>query len=167
MPNYKKKFSRIYDQHINKIYRFIFLKVNSQEVAEDLTSEVFLKTWQVFKKGQEIRNPNAFLYQVAKNELAIHYRKPKFQIVSTDKVNIIDPQPTPEEQHKLKDDIGHVQQVLSQLGEDYQNAIIWRYLDGYSFKEIAQILEKPEGTVRVMLHRALKELKEKMEMENL
>ena len=43
MPDSRKKFSKIYDQYINKIYRFILLKVSSQEIAEDLTSETFLR----------------------------------------------------------------------------------------------------------------------------
>ena len=46
MANPREKFSKIYDKYIDKIYRFVFLKVSSQEIAEDLTSEVFLKTFR-------------------------------------------------------------------------------------------------------------------------
>jgi len=55
-----------------------------------------------------------------------------------------------------------VRQALSELKEDYQNAIIWRYLDGLEIQEIAQLLGKTETNTRVLLHRALKELKTKL-----
>jgi len=44
MSNLKKEFSKIYDKYINQIYRFVFLKVNSKEIAEDITSETFFKS---------------------------------------------------------------------------------------------------------------------------
>ena len=46
--------------------------------------------------------------------------------------------------------------------KEYQNIIIWRYLDDFSPKEIAQIMEKPEATIRVLVHRALAALKKKL-----
>jgi len=171
MRNPKKKFAKIYDKYVNKIYRFIFLKVGSQEAAEDLTSQVFTKGWKRFRKSQDIKNPSAYLYQIARAEIADYYSKgAKFQMVSTEAnpiVNsqLIDPRPTAEEEIKFQSDIEMLRTSLTQLNDDEQNIIIWRYLDGLSFKQISQIMERPEGTVRVMIHRALKELKEKMENE--
>jgi len=48
MANLRKQYSKIYDQYINKIYRFVFLKVSSKEVAEDLTTEVFVRGWDKY-----------------------------------------------------------------------------------------------------------------------
>ncbi len=168
MGNPKKKFAKLYDKYVNKIYRFISLKVGSQETAEDLTSQVFTKGWRRFRESQDIKNPSAYLYQIARAEISNHYRRgAKFQIISTEAnpitdSQLTDPQPTAEESFKLQSDIEIMRASLSQLNDDYQNIIIWRYLDGFSFKQIGQIMERPEGTVRVMVHRALKELREKM-----
>ncbi len=85
MDKLKKTFSAIYDKYINKIYRFVFIKVNSQEIAEDLTSETFLRGWEAYKKAsnphrQKIDNPSAFLYQIARNLVIDQYReKGRFQ----------------------------------------------------------------------------------------
>ena len=173
MGNPRRKFAKIYDKYVNKIYRFIYLKVDSQETAEDLTSQVFTKGWERISKiknqKSEIRNIPAYLYQIARAEISNHYRRgAKFQIISTEAnpiadSQLTDPQPTAEESFKLQSDIEIMKASLSQLNDDYQNVIIWRYLDGFSFKQIGQIMERPEGTVRVMVHRALKELREKME----
>jgi len=53
------------------------------------------------------------------------------------------------------------------LKDDYQNVLILRYVDEMTIKEIAKITEKPKNTVKVLIHRALKELREQMEKQNL
>ena len=160
----KKKFAKLYDKYVEKIYRFVFLKVSSQEEAQDLTSQVFTKGWRKFRKGEKIDNPSAYLYQIARAEIANHYReKAKFQVTNAISEQIIDPNPGPEEAQELQSELEILKKTLPQIKDDYQNVVIWRYLDGLSVKNIAQIMEKPEGTVRVMVHRALKELREKME----
>ena len=52
MANPRKEFSKIFDKYIDKIYRFVFLKVNSEEIAQDLCSETFLRGWEAYQKAQ-------------------------------------------------------------------------------------------------------------------
>ncbi len=166
----QKQFSKIYDKYVNKLYRFIFFKVNSREIAEDLTARVFSKGWEKYRENsKEIKNPGAYLYQIARREIADYYRQQsRFKTVSIE-INqgvlnqITDPQSSIEEDLILQADIKLVLTALNQLRDDYQNLIIWRYLDESGIKEIAEIMEKPEGAVRVMLHRAIQELREKIE----
>ena len=164
MANLRKIFSKIYDQYVEKIYRFIFLKVSSQEIAEDLCSETFLRGWETFREDQnKIENPQAFLYQVARNLVIDHYReKGRTQIVSADYVPIIDPKADIEEKTFLNSDLAKIKAVLANLKGDYQEVIIWHYIDDVPIIEIAKILNKSEGTVRVLLHRALKALKKEI-----
>ena len=163
MRNQRKIFSHIYDKYIDKIYRFIFIKVSSREIAEDLTSETFLRGWQVFKEREDIENPPAFLYQIARNLITDHYReKGKAKVVSAEYVPILDPRGGLEEKARLNSDLERVKLALANLKEEYQDLIIYRYFDELSVPEIAKILEKPQGTVRVGLHRALKALKNEL-----
>ena len=53
MDNAQKQFSKIYDQYISRIYRFVFLRVNSVDIAQDLTSETFTRAWSSFAKASE------------------------------------------------------------------------------------------------------------------
>lgn len=164
----KKKFAKLYDKYVEKIYRFVFLKVSSQEEAEDLTSQVFTKGWKrisnIKNQKAKIKNVPAYLYQIARAEIANHHReKAKFQITNAISDQIIDPNPGPEETQELQSELEILKKTLPQLKDDYQNVVIWRYLEGLSVKNIAQMMEKPEGTVRVMVYRALKELRKKME----
>lgn len=174
MVNPRKIFSKIYDQYVEKIYRFIFLKVSSQEIAEDLTSETFLKGWEAFKKTQnpssderKIENPQAFLYQIARNLVIDYYReKGKFQVVSVESADwrspFTDPRTDLEERAILNSDLEIIRQNLSSLKEDYQNVIIWRYLDDLPISEVAKLLDRSEEATRVLLHRALGALKQKI-----
>lgn len=161
MANPREKFSKIYDKYINKIYRFVFLKVSSQEIAEDLTSEVFLKTWRFFKeKGQEIENIQAFLYKTARNLVTDHYRqKGRIRIVSINNPLIIDPRQDLERDSKINSDIDVIRIVMSDLKDDYQNVLIMHYLDDLSIDEISGLLGRSNGATRVLVHRALKSLR--------
>jgi len=171
--NLRKEFSKIYDKYIGKIYRFVFLKVNSPEVAEDLTSETFLKGWVAFreqnsdpKNQNHIDNPPAFLYQIARNLVVDYYReKGKTQIVPAEDYRIIDPRINLEERANLNSDFEGVRRALNNLKEDYQDVIIYRYLDELSVPEIAKIVQKSEDAVRVSLHRALKSLKNELNLD--
>ena len=164
MENPKQIFSQIYDSHIEKIYRFIFLKVNSQEVAQDLCSETFLRVWKCFKDNKNIDNPQAFLYQIARNLIIDYYReRGRTQTISIDYAPIIDPNQDLEKKTFQDSDLGIIKANLANLRQDYQEMIIWHYVDDLSIPEIAKMIDKKEGTVRVNLHRALRALKNKIE----
>ena len=164
MENKRKSFSRIYDKYIDKIYRFVFLKVDSRETAEDLTAEAFSKTWVSFKKkDQEIENIQAFLYKTARNLVIDHYRqKGKFLVVSANNPTIVDPRQDLEEKAIINSDVEYVRQALANLNEDYQNAIIWYYLDDLSASEVSQLLGRTKEATRVLIHRALNALKKEI-----
>jgi len=162
MSDPRKTFSQIYDKYIDKIYKFVFLKVSSQETAEDLTSDAFSKTWVVFKENQDkIKNVRAFLYKTANNLVIDHYRqKGRANIVLINNPSIIDPKQDLEKHVLLNSDMDNIKQALFHLKEDYQNVIIWHYLDDLPISEVSGLLNKTEQTTRVLLHRALKALRQ-------
>ena len=161
MNSSESKFSRIYDRYVDKIYRFVFIKVNSQEVAEDLSSKVFLRTWDIFRQDEsKIQNPRAFLYQVARNLVIDHYRdKGRTQFVSVDNLDLPDPRASIHERAIITADLIKVKQAMANLSDDYQNVIIWHYLDDLPIKEVSSMLNRSEDATRVLLSRALSSLR--------
>ena len=163
MANLRKEFSKIYDDYINKIYRFIFLKVNSEEITQDLCSETFLRGWEAFNNKPKIENPQAFLYTIARNLVTDYYReKGRTRVVSVEYTPIVDPNPGLEEKMALTSELEQIKGALVNLKEDYQNVIIWRYLDDLPMLEVAKLMNKSEQATRVTLHRALKALKNEL-----
>jgi len=163
MDSLNEQFSSIYDQYIDKIYRFVYLKVSSEEIAEDITSKVFLKGWEAFKnQNTEIRNPGAFLYQIARNAVVDHYReKGRSKIVSSEVLpEITNSDPNLQDKAILSADVKVVKNAIKKLKKEHQDIIIWHYLEDMPINSIAELMDKPAGTVRVMLHRGLKDLRD-------
>ncbi len=164
MIDLKSQFSDIYDKYVDKIYRFVFLKVNSQEVCQDITSETFTRCWRKINDSKgKIDNTQAFLYQIARNLVIDHYReKGKIKIVSVENTPIIDNRTSLKEKTENDSDMEMIKAGLCNLNEDYQDLIILHYIEDLSVEEIAKINGKSEGAVRVTLSRALKSLKQEL-----
>jgi len=166
----KREFIKLYDDFAPRIHRFINLKINSVHDSEDLTSETFFKFWQKSRENRlnniKIEYPRAMLYRIAGNLVIDFYRKksrkevsldPEDKIITKikDRVDLV-------VSSNLNSDMDQIKTALAQLREEHQNAIVWRYLDELSTKEIAEILGKSEGAARVLIHRALNALKRKI-----
>jgi RNA polymerase sigma-70 factor, ECF subfamily len=157
----QKKFSKIYDTYVESIYRFIYIKVNSQEIAQDLTSDVFLKVWKSYQK-QKLKNPRAFLYTTARHTIIDYYRTNKTTISIDSVIEIEDSSQNIAKTEEISSDIAVIQGKIKNLKEDYQNIVILRYVDDLSIAEISKVLEKSKGATRTLLSRAISELRKQL-----
>lgn len=157
------RFSKIYDTYSEQIYRFIYIKVDTKETAEDLTSDVFVRFWRTFQKdGQDrIENPKAFLYRMAKNTIVDFYRgRPVLRPLSDQDVpEMADKTQELEKKEMILSDQEQIMQALKTLKDEYQDMILWYYLDQMPVPEIAEITNKSENAVRVTIFRAMEELR--------
>lgn len=170
-------FGKLYDIYVDQIYRFIYFKVGRKEEAEDLTGDVFLKTWQYINEmGSEvIDNLRAFLYQTARNAVIDFYRsRDQREFVALPEeddekptMEIVDEKQDLVEKIELASDLEEVKKALQKIREEYREVIILRFVEEMSVKETAEILGKSEGAVRVLLHRAVAALKEEAAQKNL
>lgn len=163
----KEEFSYFYHQYLEKIYRFVYLRINSPENAQDLTAQVFLKFWDSAQKKNLI-NPSAFLYRLARNQVIDFYRQKERQNISLENLppTLAEFSLTDSSLEKINIalEIEMIKKVLQTINPSYTEIIIWHYLDDLSIKEISEILKKKEVTIRVLLHRALKALKEEINL---
>ncbi|MBI4992337.1 MAG: sigma-70 family RNA polymerase sigma factor [Candidatus Harrisonbacteria bacterium] len=157
----KEAFGLLYDHYLPKIYRFIFLKVANRAEAEDLAHEVFLNAWQSIYRYKDEGFPfSSWLYQIAKNGVIDFYRTSKKNIqleaVNEELVKINANYP---ENLETALALEKLQKIIRLLKPEYQDVLIMRFVEDMSHEEIAAILNKSEGAVRLIQHRALKELK--------
>lgn len=155
-------FGLLYDRYHGQIYRFVYLKVSHREEAEDITHHVFLNAWQTMPAYKDKGFPfSSLLYQIARNKVIDHYRTKKTSIDIED----LNEAEVPHQETALEDTIHTqfqmetVKNALKQLKQDYQDIIIMRYIEELTPSEVARIMKKPEATVRVLQHRAIKQLK--------
>lgn len=158
----KEEFNSLYDAYLEPIFRFVALKVPSREIAQDVTSEVFLR---FLRSGNDsIQNPRAFLYQIARNVIADHYRTH----AKKGTLSLAEYAETVEEDGRDMDiaeanvEMDRVRTALGTLSEEQQDLVVWRYIDELSISEIASLLGKTKQSVRVGIHRALKALKREL-----
>ena len=159
-------YGELYDFHVDRIYRFIFFKVRTREEAEDITSEVFLKTWEyVNKTDKKIDNLNALFYRIARNAVIDYYRSKSkdANLIDEDQMLLIEEKRNIREEVEVSLDIENLQPYLLKLKDTYREVIILKYIEEFSIKEISSIIDKSSGNVRVLLHRALAALKEIIE----
>jgi len=169
----KKKFSKIYHQQVNNIYRFVYLKVDSHEITEDLTAEVFREFWKIFQKGldpnsnqKKIQNEKAFLYHLARYKVADYYRaQPDNKQNLNENIEIEDQESDLEEKQHTELQKQRLQKALKKIHDNYQDLIIMFYINDLSIREIADSLEKSEGAVKTGLHRAREALKKELSSE--
>lgn len=164
-------YGEFYDLYIDKIYRFIYFKVNSVDDAQDLSSEVFLRVWQHIRDGKKIDNLNAFVYMVARNAVVDFYRQrsrrdENEESASDNHITLIDKESDLLIKQIKDSEVSEVLAELKSLKDEYREAIILYYLDEMSAKEIAQVLGKTPGASRVLIHRALNALKEVVNKKN-
>jgi RNA polymerase sigma-70 factor (ECF subfamily) len=157
-------FGVLYDHYQAMIYRFVVVKVGSREEAEDITHHVFLSAWQKVETYKHRGHPfSSWLYQIARNSVIDHYRSKKNDI-SLDKIDpessIIPAAAHFDLQAKLQAEQVHV--AIQELRPDYQDVIIMRFIEDMSLKETAAVLKKSEGAIKLIQHRAIKELKGKL-----
>ena len=154
-------FGSLYDYYQPKIFRFVLIKVGRREEAEDLTHEVFLSAWKNIEAYKNLGFPfSSWLYKIARNQIADHYRTTKNEV----RLENIDPEyfvaPA-----SVQIDLGEkmemekVRLAIAKLKPEYQDVIIMRFVEDVPIKETAAALDKSEGAIKLLQHRAIKELK--------
>jgi RNA polymerase sigma-70 factor (ECF subfamily) len=166
-----KAFGVLYDRYYPKIYHYVLGRTANVETAMDITSTTFFKALSEIKRFHWAGiSFGAWLYRIATNEIYTHYRKEKihsrllenlnFPLAESDPLSDVIEGENELERHQ---EYLNVQRNLSQLSEKYQEVISLRFFENKEIHEIAEILGKPEGTIKSLLHRGLANLRQRLE----
>src|SRR3989339_186157 len=165
----KREFEKFYQDNIDKIYRFVFFRVNrDKELAEDLVSEIFMKALEHFDSYDKKISACAWLYTIAKNHIANHWRDQK-DGESLPELDVSDDEDgvgledrwfnTAMAKFKQASDKSMLYDVLSKLDFEDRQIVTFHYLFGYNYSEIGQMMGKSQSAIKVAAHRAIKKLK--------
>jgi RNA polymerase sigma-70 factor (ECF subfamily) len=150
----------IYNLFFKKIYRFIFFRVGHKEVAEDLAEEVFLKA---FTKLGSINESGAFegwLYQIARNLVIDYYRQKKSTVALEEIENTLEYETNVVDVVNLQQQQKVLLKLLKELGAEQQVILKLKFFEDLENHEIAELMHKSEGAIRVIQHRAILKLQE-------
>jgi RNA polymerase sigma-70 factor (ECF subfamily) len=160
----QQAFGEVYDKYVDLVYRYIYYRVGSPQVAEDLTSETFLRalrrigsfTWQ----GRDV---GAWFVTIARNLVADHYKSSRYRLEVTtadlpdaagDGTAAADPEV--EVLQSLTSEV--LLRAVKELGAEQQECIVLRFLQGLSVAETAEVMGKNEGAIKALQYRAVRTL---------
>ncbi len=153
-------FGLLYDHYQPKIYRFVVIKVGRREDAEDLTHQVFLNAWQNIQRYEDLGYPfSSWLYHIARNQVIDHYRVKHVQVDLQEAEPFLAAEDDSEAGAELKLELERVRRAIHKLKPVYQDVIIMRFVEELSVKETAAALQRSEGAVKLLQHRAMNELR--------
>jgi len=146
-------FSELYRRHVDRIYRYLLLRVNDDTVAEDLTSEVFVRALESLASYEDRGAPfAAWLYRIAKARVIDHWRRLQRTDVSLEASDLDVAIELP-----VGDVVAYkaLAGALRHLTDEQQEVIILKFVEGLSIAEVAKITGRTEGAVKALQHRAL------------
>ncbi|MDB5224490.1 MAG: polymerase sigma-70 factor, subfamily [Candidatus Adlerbacteria bacterium] len=172
MKDTHQDFAAAFEAHADELFRHAAMRLSDRERAVELTQEAFIKAWEYVNRGEEVREYRPFLFRVLRNLIIDEYRR--HTPVSLEGLA------HPEEGHTIEDilpaddsntldkamdrfEAGRAVEALAMMPEPYKEVLTMRFIDGFTPKEIAQMLDETENVVSVRIHRGVKKLREALE----
>ena len=168
-------FARLVELHKNQMVNYLTRLTGERERAEDVAQETFVRFYQNRHRYQEEGNIKAYLFRIATNLVrSEERRKKRWRILepmfskggrSSDGVHTADEPPSPGPQGELLASEAHLQvtRAIAELDIHFRVPLVLREIEGLSYREIADVLDLSEGTVKSRLFRARDLLKQKLE----
>ncbi len=142
--------------YYEKIYDYLYFRVQNRETAEDLTQDVFVKVTKSLHLYRPTASFSAYLYRIAHNTLVDYYRRSQQTQETAPRAEQTDPMA----QVDAKLD---AQTILALLPEEQRTCVELYYLQGLSYREIAQVLQIPIPTAKSRVQRGLAACRKRME----
>ncbi|MHA6785524.1 RNA polymerase sigma factor [Pseudonocardia saturnea] len=154
-------FSELYDRYYDVVFRYVLFRMNDRTLAEDITQEAFVRALRrigsVTYQGRDIA---AWFVTIARNLIFDHVKSSRYRLESTT-ADIVDLSPSthgPEQQVLDGATNDELLRCVRKLNPDQQECIQLRFLQGLSVAETARIMDRNEGAVKALQHRAVRRL---------
>jgi RNA polymerase sigma-70 factor (ECF subfamily) len=154
-------FGQLYDHYLSTVYRYVYYRVGAHALAEDLTSETFLRALRSLPSFRwQGRDFGAWLVTIARNLVTDHYKSGRFrlEVATSDILDYDSAADGPEDDVLTTLTNEELVKAVKQLGADQQECLVLRFLNGLSVAETARVLAKSEGAVKQLQLRAVRNL---------
>jgi len=157
-------FGQLYDRYVDLVYRYVYYRVGSQALAEDLVSETFLRALRRITSFRwQGRDFAAWLVTIARNLVADHYKSGRYRLeISTEDMVAASGWRLAEEgpEHAVLQSMTNraLIEAVKKLGAEQQECIVLRFLQGLSVSETALAMGKNDGSIKALQYRAVRAL---------
>jgi RNA polymerase sigma-70 factor, ECF subfamily len=154
-------FGQLYDRYVDVVFRFVLFRVGDRPLAEDLTSETFLRALRrISSVSYQGRDVGAWFVTIARNLVLDHVKSSRYRLEMTT-AEILDSSADdrgPEHEVVEEATAAELRRCVAQLGRDQQECITLRFMQGLSVSETAAVMGRNEGAVKALQHRAVRRL---------
>ncbi|HEY0452216.1 sigma-70 family RNA polymerase sigma factor [Actinophytocola sp.] len=157
----RSAFAELYDRYVDVVFRYVLFRVGDRELAEDVTSETFLRALRrITSVTYQGRDVGAWFVTIARNLVLDHVKSSRFRLeVATAEVDDSRRvESGPEQQVLAGATRSALLECVQQLGDDQRECIVLRFLQGLSVAETAAVMARNEGAVKALQHRAVRRL---------
>ena len=148
----QEAFAQLYEEHFDRIYRYITLRIGDEMEAEDLTQQVFLNTLRSISSFRWKGIPfSAWLFRIAHNQVVDYFRKRKRTAVPLDEA-LASSDDNPQLVAEQKLDIEQILSASKQLTQAQREVISLRFASELSIAQVAEVMGKSQGAVKALQH---------------
>jgi RNA polymerase sigma-70 factor (ECF subfamily) len=151
----QEAFAQLYEEHFDKIYRYLALRIGNETEAEDMTQQVFLNALQSISSFRWKGIPfSAWLFRIAHNQAVDYLRKKKRTAVPLDE-SLASNGDSPQRIAEYKLDIEQLLLATNQLTEAQREVVSLRFASGLSIAQVAKVMGRSQGAVKALQHSAI------------
>jgi RNA polymerase sigma-70 factor (ECF subfamily) len=154
----KRRFEKLLEEHLDSLLQLAYMRCRNKELAEDLVQDTCAKAYEAYITKDNIENPKAWIFKILINTHIDYTRKKQLNIVEVENFDFVDKK-TPEMEMESNVFFKDLNDCLNKLDKDQRTVIYLSDINEYSYKEIAELLGVPLGTVMSRLHRARQSLR--------
>lgn len=156
----KPEFSQFYTGYIERIYKFVYFRVGgNKELAQDLTQDIFLKAFEAFDRYDPAISQTSWLYTIARHHVINHHAKQRPGATLDEIEGSLSASEDSRERFAEREDERALLKAMGQIPAEDAKLLQMKYLEGWSFDELSEVMEKKSGALRVQARRAIKKLK--------
>jgi RNA polymerase sigma-70 factor (ECF subfamily) len=156
-------FGQLYDRYVDTVFRFVYFRVNDRSLAEDFTSETFLRALRrISTISYQGRDIGAWFITIARNIVLDHMKsaRHRLEITTADTLEGNDREPSTEDAVLGALTSEHLMAAVRQLGDEQRECVMLRFIQGFSVSETAEVMGKNDGAIKALQHRAVRKLAE-------
>jgi len=159
-------FGELYDRYSARIYRFVRSRIHDDGLAEDVTADVFMSALRGIKNYQDQGRPfSCWLYRIAANAVASHYRNRRPQLSLDDVIAVPALETDPADEVVARDRVRAVWQAIDRLPRQQRAAMILKFSDDLTMEDIGAVLGKSSAAAKLLIYRAVQRLRAELVME--
>jgi len=158
-------FAEIYSRYIDQVYRYILINVRDSQVAQDLTSETFLAALEHLHRFRGEGTVAAWVLGIARHKIGDYFRSRRNLLPLDAAACVASADPSPAELAEQQWRFEQITEVLRALAPDRADALTLHIFAGLSIAEVSQILGKSDAAVRMLIYRAVQDLRTRLAPE--